>query len=308
MSASNPASRPQSQSAVPPHHSAQLSSSSVQHLPHHPKHQTPQRPGTSGSTTGSFSRQHGPTSSVASSSTAVPSHGASGSISQLPPSTASLVGNKRTIYDRHLNRTRGAEMSRATFAYLFGEMVTYAQRRVTGIADLEKRLNNQGYSIGLKLLDLLLYRSPNFSNPSLPANTTLRPTHILPLLQFVSTALWKALFGRPADALERSQDNKDEYMITDNDPLVNTYISVPKEMDQLNCAAYVAGIVEGVCDGCGFPARVTAHSVGADDEGQTAPQQQQQSMWPGKTIFLVKFDEIVMEREEMLGQSYAGGR
>ena len=38
-------------------------------------------------------------------------------------------------------------------------------------------------------------------------------------------------------------------MIIDNEPLVNTYISVPKEMSQLNCAAFVAGIVEGVCAG-----------------------------------------------------------
>ena len=47
--------------------------------------------------------------------------------------------NKKTIYDRNLNRSRTAELSRASFAYLFGEMVTYAQRRVTGIQDLEKR-------------------------------------------------------------------------------------------------------------------------------------------------------------------------
>ena len=47
--------------------------------------------------------------------------------------------SKKTIYDRNLNRSRTAELSRASFAYLFGEMVTYAQRRVTGIQDLEKR-------------------------------------------------------------------------------------------------------------------------------------------------------------------------
>lgn len=46
---------------------------------------------------------------------------------------------RRTIYDRHLNRGRTAELSRASFAYLFSEMIIYAQRRVTGIADLEKR-------------------------------------------------------------------------------------------------------------------------------------------------------------------------
>src|SRR4051812_19341958 len=39
----------------------------------------------------------------------------------------------KTIYHRPLNRTRTAELSQASFAYLFSEMVTYAQRRVTGI-------------------------------------------------------------------------------------------------------------------------------------------------------------------------------
>lgn len=45
----------------------------------------------------------------------------------------------KTIYHRPLNRTKTAELSQASFAYLFSEMVGYAQRRVTGIQDLEKR-------------------------------------------------------------------------------------------------------------------------------------------------------------------------
>ena len=58
--------------------------------------------------------------------------------------TSSALGlrypsNKKTIYDRNLNRSKNAELSRAAFAYLFVEMISYAQRRVTGIADLEKR-------------------------------------------------------------------------------------------------------------------------------------------------------------------------
>jgi hypothetical protein len=47
--------------------------------------------------------------------------------------------NGKTIYHRPLNRTKTAELSQASFAYLFSEMVSYAQRRVTGIQDLEKR-------------------------------------------------------------------------------------------------------------------------------------------------------------------------
>lgn len=62
-------------------------------------------------------------------------------------------------------------------------------------------------------------------------------------------------------------------MLIDHDPMVSSYISIPKEMSQLNCAAFVAGIIEAVLDGCLFPSRVTAHSV---------PTEQ----YPGKTVFL----------------------
>ncbi|KAF2762789.1 TRAPP I complex [Pseudovirgaria hyperparasitica] len=201
--------------------------------------------------------------------------------------------NKKTIYDRNLSRSKNAELSRAAFGYLFVEMIGYAQRRVRGVADLEKRLNAQGYPLGLKLLDLLLTRSP------LPSTSpSLRPTRILPLLQFITTTLWKHLFGRPADALERSAANADEYMISDNEPLVNTYISVPREMSQLNCAAYVAGVIEGVCDGAGFATRgVSAHWVG-EGGGEGG-----KGMWPGKTVFLIRFADEVLEREEILGKN-----
>ena len=47
----------------------------------------------------------------------------------------------------------------------------------------------------------------------------------------------------------------DEYMISDFDLCVTKYVSVPKEMGHLNCNAFVAGIVGGVLDGAGFPAR-----------------------------------------------------
>lgn len=47
--------------------------------------------------------------------------------------------NGKTIYHRPLNRSKTAELSQASFAYLFGEMVTYAQRRVKGIQELEQR-------------------------------------------------------------------------------------------------------------------------------------------------------------------------
>ncbi|KAL8930640.1 MAG: hypothetical protein Q9208_000511 [Pyrenodesmia sp. 3 TL-2023] len=198
---------------------------------------------------------------------------------QRAPQQLRTPSNRKTIYDRNLNRTRTAELSRASFAYLFSEMVSYAQKRVTGIQDLERRLNEQGYPLGLRLLPLLLYREP--------ARTSVRPNRILPLLQFIHGPLWRHLFGRTADAIEHSSSANNEYMISDNEPLVNQYISVPKEMNQLNCAAYVAGIIEGVCDGCGLKAGVSAHNAGTE-------------MWPGKTVFLIRFEEGVVEREGLL--------
>ena len=100
------------------------------------------------------------------------------------------------------------------------------------------RLNFQGHSIGIKLLDLLLYREPT--------RTQLRPLSIIALLHFIKQNVWLHLFGRQADRLEKAADptTPNDYMIIDNEPLVNQYISVPREMSQLNCAAFVAGVVE----------------------------------------------------------------
>jgi hypothetical protein len=110
---------------------------------------------------------------------------------------------------------------------------------------------------------------------------------VLGILQFIAQTLYRHLFGKPADGVEKSRENEDEYMLIDHEPVVNSYISVPREMSQLNCAAFVAGVIEAVLDGSLFPSRVTAHSVASDQ-------------FPMKTVFLIKFDETVLERESVL--------
>ncbi|KAL6248423.1 Trafficking protein particle complex subunit 31 [Rhinocladiella similis] len=209
-------------------------------------------------------------------------------------STLRYPSTRKTIYDRNLNRSRNAELSRASFAYLFMEMVSYAHRRVKGIQDFEKRLNEQGYPLGLKLLDLLLYRtspagssSSSSSTSSSTSGATSRPLRLLPLLTLLTTKLYPLLFSRPADSLEQSTTNPGEYMIIDNTPLTNQYISVPKEMSQLSVAAYIAGIIEGVCDGAGFECKASAHNTATD-------------VWPNRTVFLIKFEDSVLEREKEL--------
>ena len=41
-------------------------------------------------------------------------------------------------------------------------------------------------------------------------------------------------------------------MIHESAPVTNTYVSVPADMGQLNCAAFLAGIIAGVLDSSRF--------------------------------------------------------
>ena len=89
------------------------------------------------------------------------------------------------------------------------------------------------------------------------------------ILQFVSTQVWKALFNKPADSLERSIDHADEFMIIDYEPITSTFVSVPADFGQLSVDAYISGMIAGILTGAGFHARVTAHSVRLEEGEHT---------------------------------------
>ena len=86
------------------------------------------------------------------------------------------------------------------------------------------------------------------------------------LLTFISTNIWKGLFSKPADSLLLSDHSEEEYMIYDAEPITNHFISVPVDMGNLNCAAYLAGIIAGILESANFPARVTALDSAAGEE------------------------------------------
>ncbi|RHZ56090.1 hypothetical protein Glove_406g58 [Diversispora epigaea] len=200
-------------------------------------------------------------------------------ISVLSSSNDTRLTKRVSILDRILNKTKGTEVGLSAFAFLFSEMLQYAQKRVHGIQDLERKLNDFGYRVGTRLLELIVWRDKNSK----------RETRVLGILYFIHTTVWKTLFGKQADSLEKSKEHEDEYMISDNDPVISRYISVPKELSQLNCNAFLAGIVEAILDGAQFPARVTAHSV--PQEG-----------FPLRTTILIQFDKEVLQRDEQLEQ------
>lgn len=115
-----------------------------------------------------------------------------------------------------------------------------------------------------------------------------RETSVVSMLQFVSGVLWPALFGKQADALEKSTEHAHAYMIREDEPVTNYFISMPKEMSRLNVAAFIGGIVRGVLDSAGFTCTVQAIAVppAAAADGPR-----------DKTVFLIKFDESVAARE-----------
>jgi hypothetical protein len=124
---------------------------------------------------------------------------------------------------------------------------------------------------------------------------TKRETRIMAILQFISSAVWKSLFGRPADSLEKSIDHADEYMIFDCNPITSNFVSV----HQSSADAYISGIIAGVLEGAGFSARVSAHTVDVE-EGESRNGYIGLPSRKDKAVFLVKFAEKVLQRDTAL--------
>ncbi|KAK8804764.1 hypothetical protein JH06_2777 [Blastocystis sp. subtype 4] len=143
------------------------------------------------------------------------------------------------------------QVSESSFSFLFSEFISYQKRRVSSSTDLEQKIDQCGFDIGFKILEILYSKLK-------PGK---RPTKLMEVLQFISSSCWKYLFGRNVDALERGADNPNEYMLTDNHPLCSKYISVPKELGEFSCCSFVGGIIRGIMVAAGFPCTVTAYDM-----------------------------------------------
>lgn len=200
--------------------------------------------------------------------------------------TAGILLNKRTvsltstpsIYDRNITSKKPHDINLSSLSFLFCEVVNWSHRNSKGIHDLETRLNGLGYQVGQRYLELIKLREG--------FKTSRREIKIIDMLQFIHGPFWRTIFGRLANELEKSQDIANEYMITDNVPMLARFINIPKDYGNLNCSAFVAGVIEGALDSAGFYADVTAHSVPIDG-------------YPLRTVFLIKFDELLLIRESL---------
>lgn len=71
------------------------------------------------------------------------------------------------------------QVSLSAFAYLFSELVQYCQARVSNIGELERRLDEVGYGVGRRLLEVLTYRE----------RACRRETRLLDALKFVHSTV-----------------------------------------------------------------------------------------------------------------------
>ncbi|KAL3110114.1 hypothetical protein niasHT_015720 [Heterodera trifolii] len=173
------------------------------------------------------------------------------------------------ILDKSLSKGKH-EINLSTFALLFVEMVRYAQNKVTTIQGLQERLTGYGKFVGVRLLDLIALREKGYK----------RDVKLLHMLMFLKGPVWKNLFGQEADKLERSNEDSKKYFLIEKEPVVNTFISLPKDKGSLNCAAFIAGIIEAFLTESNFPCKVTAH-------------------WHMGTAYMIEFEEEVILREKM---------
>lgn len=189
------------------------------------------------------------------------------------------------IYDRNLYRTKH-EISLSSLSYLFMQIIQLNLKTSKSLLTLERSLNNLGYTIGLKYLELTSLRL-NFANNIISngkSNVAKRNTKVLETLQFIVSTIWLNLFDKAADSLEKSSENENQFMIIDNNPVMTKYIGLPKEYGSLNCESFVAGIIEGILDTSYLKSEVSAHTVPQDTH-------------PNRTVYLIKFDVSVLARE-----------
>eukprot|EP00188_Purpureofilum_apyrenoidigerum_P000383 Plantae.Rhodophyta-Purpureofilum_apyrenoidigerum.ctg11642.p1 GENE.Plantae.Rhodophyta-Purpureofilum_apyrenoidigerum.ctg11642~~Plantae.Rhodophyta-Purpureofilum_apyrenoidigerum.ctg11642.p1 ORF type:complete len:206 (+),score=26.41 Plantae.Rhodophyta-Purpureofilum_apyrenoidigerum.ctg11642:108-725(+) len=165
------------------------------------------------------------------------------------------------------------------YALLFSEIVQYCLTRVKSTTDLERKLSDIGFRIGRRSLELVAIREKTWK----------RETRVVHILTFVMSRLWRFLFGKEGDSLKKVSGSEVAYYIEERDPLVNNFVSIPKDYGSMNCAAFVAGIISGVLHSSGFPAKVNVHSREISERS-----------YPPLTIYYIEFDESVRLREKAM--------
>ena len=181
---------------------------------------------------------------------------------------------KKFYLDKPLAKVGKSDVSLSSFAFLFSEIIQYSHQRVSSVPELHDKLSEFGQRVGRSMIDLTFHREKHGK----------RETRVVNILIFIKSSLWRNLFGKEADGIEKAVDFDNTYYLIEKESLVNKYISVPSEKGAFNAANFSAGIIEGFLRGSLFPAKVSAH-------------------WHKGVAYKIAFESKVIDREVQLDVS-----
>jgi hypothetical protein len=184
---------------------------------------------------------------------------------------------KSNIYEKNLKTRK--EVSSSSFYFLFSEIV---QSCIRQNQDLEKQLEDLGLPLGSRFLELINIREKGLK----------KETSVVNMLMLIKNNLWPLLFNKNNCVVEQHMEQENIYMIKEVEPnICNLYASLPRGQYHSNCAAFIAGIIQGLLEAAKFSATVTA----VFDEGHEP--RPDEIVEEKKTVYLIKFEEEVMARE-----------
>lgn len=184
---------------------------------------------------------------------------------------------KASIYEKNLKTRK--EVASSAFYFLFSEIVQSCIRQNN---DLEKQLEEMGQPLGIRFLELISIREKGLK----------KETTVVNVLMLIKNNLWPLLFNKNNCVVEQHMDQENIYMIKEVEPnICNLYACLPRGQYHSNCAAFIAGIIQGLLEAAKFPAQVSAVF---DDTNEAKPDESPEEK---KTVYLIKFDEDVIARE-----------
>jgi hypothetical protein len=120
--------------------------------------------------------------------------------------------------------------------------------------DVTLRIENCGYNLGIRLADLLAYKS--FSGPS-----SGKVVDILDIMKFVCRDVWKALYGKQMDNLRTN--HRGTFVLVDNGHRMIAHLSSTKGTADTLAKAhtylwYPCGVIRGILYSFGVESGVSA--------------------------------------------------
>lgn len=122
----------------------------------------------------------------------------------------------------------------------------------------------------------------------------------------------QGLFGKEADKLEHANDDERIYYLIEKEPLVNKFISVPKDKGSLNCAMFIAGIIEAVLNAAGFVSNIWCSNNNCilmifcliKWTYLTFQTAKVTAHWHKGTTYMVTFEESVIAKDKQLDERW----